>query len=137
KAPGVAKKPAAATPTRERKRRRSQSAGNGSCWRSSEVMGLDGFMLEELGDTWHRCSGHDLFYHMPMHIGEPEIATGMAVGEALVIEAEQMQDGGMEIVDVHGVDHRFIAVVVGLAVGVAAFHAAAGHPHGEGLVIVI
>ena len=38
-----------------------------------------------------------------MHVGQPEIAALEAVGQLRVVEAEQVQDGGVEIVDVDSV----------------------------------
>ncbi len=33
-------------------------------------------------------------------VGEAEISAGVAEGEALVVEAQEVQDGGVEVVDV-------------------------------------
>ena len=38
-----------------------------------------------------------------MHIRQPVIPTAMTKGEFLVIEAQQMQDGGVEIVHMHSI----------------------------------
>ena len=35
-----------------------------------------------------------------MDIGEAEVASGMAEGEAFVVQAEQMKDGGMQVMHV-------------------------------------
>ena len=35
-----------------------------------------------------------------MHVGEAEVAAGVAVGEAFVIEAEELQERGVQVVDV-------------------------------------
>jgi hypothetical protein len=40
-------------------------------------------------------SRDDLPHHPPMHIREAEIAAGVAVGELFVIEAEEVEDGGI------------------------------------------
>ncbi len=72
-----------------------------------------------------------------MDVGEAEVAAGVAVGEAFVVEAHEMEEGGVPIVDVHFVVHGFVAVVVGEAVVHAAFDAAAGHPEGEAFVVVV
>ena len=55
----------------------------------------------------------------------------MTVGEALVIDAQEVQDGGMQVADVHGIGRDVVTEVVGGAVGVAGFDAASRHPHGE------
>src|SRR5215467_14559433 len=64
-------------------------------------------------------------------------AAGVAVGQLLVVEAEQVQDRRVPVVDMHRLLDRLIAVVVGLAVGEAALDAAAGHPGRVRLVVVV
>ena len=81
--------------------------------------------------------GQDLFGDGSVDVGEAEVAAGVAVGEAFVVEAEEMQDGGVPVVDVHLVVNGFVAVVVRHAVVHAAFDAAASHPHGEAFVVVV
>ena len=78
-----------------------------------------------------------LLYHLPVHIRQPEIAALEAVAEAGVIEAEQVQDGGVQVVDVDFVLGGVEAEFVGLADGDARFHAAAGQPHGEAVRMMV
>jgi hypothetical protein len=47
-------------------------------------------------------SGNQVADHLTVDIGESEIAAGVAEGEFFVIETEQRQEGGVEIVDVDG-----------------------------------
>src|SRR5262245_12340026 len=63
-----------------------------------------------------------------MHIRQPEISPGIPMRQLLVIEAEQMQESGVQVVDVDLVLHRLEAEVVGSPVGMAAADAAAGQP---------
>ena len=72
-----------------------------------------------------------------MHVGEAEVAARMPVGEALVVEAQQMEQRGVQVVHVHRVLLRVVAVVVGAAVGEAWLHAAAGEEVGEPMWVVI
>ena len=65
-------------------------------------------------------------------VGQTEVAAGVAVGEAVVIHTQGMQEGGVEVVHVGGLVDGGVAEVVGGAVGEALFHAA-GHPDGKGL----
>src|SRR5262249_42960809 len=65
------------------------------------------------------------------------VAARVAIGQFLVVETEQVQDGGMPVVDVYFAVDRFVAVVVGASVGEAAFDPTAGQPHGEALVVVV
>ena len=73
---------------------------------------------------------------MAVDVGEAEVAAGVVVGEAFVVEAQKVEDGGLEVVDVDFVLGDVEAEVVGLAVG-AGFGAAAGHQGGEGLGVVV
>ena len=61
----------------------------------------------------------------------------MLVGEPFVVETHQMKDGSVQIIDVHFAVHRMVAKIVGDAMGDTASHAAAGHPHGEAVRIVL
>lgn len=54
-----------------------------------------------------------------------------------MIEAEEVENGGVPVVDVNLTRDRFVAVVVSFAVRESAFHAAASHPNGVTLVVVI
>ncbi len=76
-------------------------------------------------------SAEDVFYDIPADIGQAVVAAAVAVGQLFVVDAHQVQDGGVEIVDVDFVFHGVPAEFVGRAVGHAAFDAAAGEPHGE------
>src|SRR5919108_6384854 len=57
--------------------------------------------------------------------------------EPAVVEAQQMQDRGMEVADVHGVLDDVVGEIVGLAVDRSGPGAAAGHPHGEAARVMI
>ena len=48
-------------------------------------------------------------------VGEAVAATLKTVGEAFVIDAEQVQDGGVQVVDVHGVFRDVVTGVAGVA----------------------
>ena len=74
---------------------------------------------------------------MAFHIGEAKVAAVVEVRKPFVVEAEQVEDGGVEIVGVHGVINRLEADLIGGAVGHAAFHAAAGEESGEGPVMML
>ena len=70
-------------------------------------------------------------------VGEAIVAALEFIGELFVIDSEEVEEGGVEIVNVDGVFDGVKADVVGLAVGDAGFHAAASHPDGEGVRVVI
>ena len=57
--------------------------------------------------------------------------------EALEVEAEQVEDRGVEVGDVAAVGDGVVAEVVGGAVGLAALDPAAGEPDGEAVGVMV
>ena len=80
--------------------------------------------------------GKKFFDDVAVDVGEAEVAAGVVVGEVLVIEAEEMEDGGLEVVDVDFFVSDMEAEIIGAAIG-AGFGAATGHDGGEGLRVVV
>ena len=72
-----------------------------------------------------------------MHIGQTEIATAVAKRQLFVVEAKQVQQRRMQVVDVHAVLDRLEAEVVRLTVAHAALRAAAGEEHTEAMRVVV
>ena len=68
------------------------------------------------------------FTTLPVHVGQAEVAALEAVGQPLVVDAEQVQHRGVQVVDVDDVLDGVVAELVGRAVGDAALDAAAGQP---------
>src|SRR5579871_6880240 len=84
-----------------------------------------------------RWSGDKAGNDVAVDVGEAEVATGVAVGQLRVVEAEQAQDRGVQVVDVDRILHRLEAELVGGAVDLAALDAPAGHPHCKAVVVVV
>src|SRR6185295_14271947 len=72
-----------------------------------------------------------LLDHLTPLIGEPHAEPFVLVHEAAVVEAEEVEDGGVEVVHVDGVLGDAPAQLVGGAEHLASFDAAAGHPEAE------
>src|SRR5438309_2832805 len=81
--------------------------------------------------------GEDVVHHATVNVGQPEVAAAVAVGEFLVVNAQQVKNGGVEVMDVHGLIDGVHAEIVGGAVHHAALDAAAGQEHGEAGVVMI
>ena len=79
----------------------------------------------------------EVFDDVAVDVGEAEVAAGVGVGEFFVIEAEEVEDGGVEVVDGGDIDGGAAAEFVGLAIADAAFDTGAHHPGGEGVGVVI
>ena len=57
--------------------------------------------------------------------------------KAFVVEAELVEEGGVQVADVDGMFDGAEAEFVGDAERDAGFEAAAGHPHGEGVDVMV
>ena len=66
--------------------------------------------------------------HLAVDVGQSKVATGVTVGQLLVIDAEQVEHRGVEVVGVYGVVTGQDAVFIGLTVHDATLDAPAGHP---------
>ena len=60
-------------------------------------------------------SAEQRFHHLPMHVGEPVVAAAVAEGEAFVVEAEEVEDRGVKVVNADFVFHDRGADLVGRA----------------------
>src|ERR1043165_204826 len=76
-------------------------------------------------------------YHFPMHVRKPAVNAVVTKSQFLMVNAQLMEDCRMQIVAVSRVARGFVRPFVALAVGSAAFEAAARHPTGEGEGIVV
>src|SRR5437867_1307872 len=63
--------------------------------------------------------------------GEALVQTLIFVGELLVVNTKQVQNGRLEITHMNGIFHDVVAEFVGLAVDDAALDPPAGHPEAE------
>jgi hypothetical protein len=81
--------------------------------------------------------GEEVFDHVAVDVGEAEVATGMGVGEFFVIEAEEVEDGGVHVMHVDLVLDGVVTEVVGFAEGEAGFDARACEPLAEAARVVV
>ena len=75
--------------------------------------------------------GEDGLYDLAMHIRQPEITTSMMKRQLLVIKAETMEDGRLQVVNVHWVFYDVKPKVIGLSIRNSRANAAASHPHSK------
>ena len=98
--------------------------------------------------------GKNVFHNMPMNVGEAEITTLVAIGKTFVIDAEKMEDGGVEVVHVHGAGRPLVlgrlgpqrvaicigdivAIIISAPVGDTRLDPTSGHPSGETARVMI
>lgn len=84
-----------------------------------------------------RLSGKDVMNDAPFEIGQPEVATGKAVGQPFMVDAEEMQDRRVKIVHMGAAFDRFVTELVGCSKAKACLDAAASEKVGESLRIVV
>src|SRR5262245_54120067 len=83
------------------------------------------------------CSSQQAANDFAVDVGEAEVAAGVAVGEAFVVDAEDVQQRRVEVVDGNAIVYGAEAELVCGAVADAALEAAAGHEHREPVRIVV
>src|SRR4051812_32758313 len=81
--------------------------------------------------------GEDLRHDAAVHVRQAALDAVVVVAQALVIEAEEVEDGRVEVVDGRDPLDRLVAEVVGGAEAEAALHAGAGEPDGESVRVVV
>src|SRR5581483_12272544 len=74
---------------------------------------------------------------LPVHVGQPHVPAAEPEGQPLVVDAEQVQHGRVQVVDLYPVADHLVAPLVGLAVHGAALDPAAGQPEGERELVVV
>ena len=81
--------------------------------------------------------GECLFDEFSVNVGKSELAALEAVGEAFVVDAEEMKDRCVEVVNVDGIFKDVVAIVVGFSNGDSFFYSCSSHPHAEALGMMI
>jgi hypothetical protein len=74
---------------------------------------------------------------MSMYIGQSNVTAAEAVGQLLVVDPEQVQHGGVEIMYLQWLIHRLVTPIIGCAIGHAGLDPAPGHPKAEAVLVVI
>ena len=85
-----------------------------------------------------RPSGENLFDHTPVeNSSQALIEPAVEKGQPRVVQSHEMQNRRVQVVAVDFILDGFVAELVGRAVMHAALHAAAGHPDGEAVRVVV
>src|SRR5262249_53123550 len=84
-----------------------------------------------------RALSQEILDDVAVNVGQAEVAALVAEGEPCVVDAQALQDRGVEMMDVDGGLDDVVAEVVGGAVALATVDAAAGQPHREAAAVVV
>src|SRR5437867_1634137 len=87
--------------------------------------------------SWSLRSRDHAFDHTACYIGQSKIAPVVTIGQFFMIEAQQGQNRGVQIMDMHFVFDRGRAEFISRAIDHAATNAAAREDSGESLGIVV
>jgi len=81
--------------------------------------------------------GEDFFDHSAVHVGEATFDSIVIEAQAFVIEAQNVENGGVEIVNAGHSFHSFMAEFIRRSVTERGFYAGSGQPGGEAIGVVI
>ena len=82
-------------------------------------------------------SGDDIVDHLAVNIGQAVITSAVAVGQLLVIQSHEGQDGGVQVMDMDPILNSGEPEIVRGSIAESGLDATAGHAHGEAVVVVI
>src|SRR5207253_6965791 len=89
-------------------------------------------------ETLHQTPlSQKIAHNFAVHVSQAVVAALEAVDELGVVETEDVHDRGLQVMDVHLVTRDREAELVGGAVRVAAFDAAACEPHRETIGVMV
>jgi hypothetical protein len=83
------------------------------------------------------ASGQYFSHNFAVNVCKAKVPAGMAVCQALVVEAKQVKDRGVQVMEVGLILYSIISVVVGQAVNHTSFDSRASHPHGKCVRVVV
>ena len=61
-------------------------------------------------------SGQDARHQLAMHVRQSEVSALIAVGQSFVVNSQQVQDGGVEVMNVNWIADNVDAVVIRFSV---------------------
>ena len=81
--------------------------------------------------------GHQVGDDFTVDVGQPEVASTVAESQFLVVDSHQVQDRGVEVVEVDLVFNSVIAVFVCASVDKPGTDTTSSHPHRESVRVVV
>src|SRR5579863_797438 len=79
----------------------------------------------------------DVANHITRNIGQPEVAATVTVRKLCMVDSQQIENGGVNVVDMHRLVDHLPAEIIRRTVGHSALDPATGQPHRESVGIVI
>ena len=82
-------------------------------------------------------SGQDLIHDFSRHIREPKPPALVFKGHFFMINSKEMQQGGLEIMHVHGVLDDIVTKLIGFPMGISLLNPTSRHPDGKTTRMVV
>jgi len=79
----------------------------------------------------------DRFENSPGNIGETEIPSGITIGQSLMVETQEVQDCGMEVMDMNSILDAPKTKLIGLPVSHSPSHTTTGEPRRKAMMIMV
>ena len=83
------------------------------------------------------CSGNEVLNDCAGYVCQSEASSQMFVYHFFMVNAQLVQQGGLEIMDMHWVFHNIIAKIIGLAIHHPWLNAPTCHPDGKCLGMMV
>lgn len=130
-------------------RPRVKLVDSGSCRETRPAASRPGLTAPEIlnlhGSETDRASyvvtslhlSEDRMHDLSIDIRQPKIATCVSIRQSLMIDAKQMQQGGVQVMHVNGILNRGITKIVRRPKGQTTSHTSASHPNRERLGVMV
>src|SRR5438552_13135725 len=79
----------------------------------------------------------DVSDHLSVHVSQPVVSSLEFVGEPFMIDAEEVENGRLQVMDVDGIFYDVVAEFVSRAINYAGLYARPCHPKGETARVVV
>jgi hypothetical protein len=79
----------------------------------------------------------NILHHLTVYVGEPEPSSLVFVRKPFMINAHQVHQRCLKIVDMHGILHNIVTEVIRFSISDPRFHPGSRHPHGKTTRMVV
>ncbi len=94
-------------------------------------------MIVELVRNDFSRLGNNFIYHLPVDVSKPEVSAGITVSQLLVVNSQQVHDGGVQVVKMHWLVPSVVTVIVSATKLHSRLYAATCHEHGKAVWVVV
>src|SRR5712692_7458476 len=82
-------------------------------------------------------SGEDALYDVALHVCKPEVAALVLERQPGMVNSKAIENSRVQIMDVDGIAHDVVTVIIGFSICDPRFDATPGHPDREATWVVV